>query len=90
MSIQAVLSFIRPDWDDFINIKKWSTEFTFIFITSNIQEIKIFHITFINQGSTHLSKCHHISHITAPFANGQQLAMIAHALLCFQYDSVFQ
>ena len=36
MSIHAILSFIRPDWNDFISIKDLSTEFTFVFIISII------------------------------------------------------
>ena len=59
MSTLSVLSFIRPNWNNLISIKDWSTEFIFICIICNIREIKIFRINFIHRGRLYLLKRNH-------------------------------
>ena len=57
MSIHSVVSFIRPDWKDFI---------------SNIREIKIFRINFIHQGPLYLLKHHYTQQLPLPTGNNSQ------------------
>ena len=79
MSIRSVLSFIGLDWNDFISIKDWSTEFIFIFIISNIRDIKIFRMIFIHRGPLHLLKRHHTQQLPLPTGSNSQWS---HTLCC--------